>query len=128
VDTGELFRNRVSKSKDSALKALFSGLLGYSYTAFRQAVLLHEETADDQEFKISAETWQQNRLLKYTSHHPDRHRWCPLSMIIQGEASQTPRLNWDIWGGFRSPFSPIFRTLTKTCKHGERFSSWYPYL
>ena len=58
MDTAELFRNRVSNGKDSALKALFSCLLGYSYTAFRQTVLLHEETADDQEFKISAETWQ----------------------------------------------------------------------
>ncbi|KAF2022606.1 uracil phosphoribosyltransferase [Setomelanomma holmii] len=50
VDTGKLFWERVSKSEDSPLKALFGGPLGYSYTAFRQAVLLYEEAADDQEF------------------------------------------------------------------------------
>ena len=54
-DTGALFWERVSSSRpleDSAftLNALFRSHLGYSYTAFRQAVLLYEETADDQEF------------------------------------------------------------------------------
>ncbi|KAF2818074.1 hypothetical protein CC86DRAFT_435316 [Ophiobolus disseminans] len=52
VDTGKLFWKRVSKCEDGPLKALFSGPLGYSYTAFRQAVLLYEETADDQEFDV----------------------------------------------------------------------------
>ncbi|KAK3171839.1 hypothetical protein OEA41_003923 [Lepraria neglecta] len=54
-DTGALFWKRVSNSQpleDEAftLNALFSSPLGYSYTAFRQAVLLYEETANDQEF------------------------------------------------------------------------------
>jgi hypothetical protein len=54
-DTGALFWKRVSSSRrprdeDCPLKALFSSPLGYSYTAFRQATLLYEETADDQEF------------------------------------------------------------------------------
>lgn len=54
-DTGALFWARVSNSRPSeyevsTLNALFSGPLGHSYTAFRQAVLLYEETADDQEF------------------------------------------------------------------------------
>lgn len=50
VDTGKLFWERISKSNGSPLKALFGGPLGYSYTAFRQAVLIYEETVDDQEF------------------------------------------------------------------------------
>ncbi len=54
-DTGALFWNRVSSSQwprdeDFPLKTLFSSQLGYSYTAFRQATLLYEETANDQEF------------------------------------------------------------------------------
>ena len=54
-DTGALFWERVSSSrpleyKASALNALFSSSLGYSYTAFRQAMLLYEETANDQVF------------------------------------------------------------------------------
>ena len=54
-DTGALFWKRVSSSRrprdeDCPLKTLFSSPLGYSYTAFRQATLLYEETADDQEF------------------------------------------------------------------------------
>jgi len=54
-DTGALFWKRVSSSRqsrdeDCPLKTLFSSPLEYSYTAFRQAVLLYEETADDQEF------------------------------------------------------------------------------
>ena len=54
-DTGALFWKRVSDSRPSrdeecTLKTLFSSPLSYSYTAFRQAVLLYEETADDQEF------------------------------------------------------------------------------
>ena len=54
-DTGMLFWKRVSNSRrlrdeECTLKTLFSSPLGYSYTAFRQAVLLYEETAEDQEF------------------------------------------------------------------------------
>ena len=54
-DTGALFWKMVSSSrrledKDCPLKTLFSSPLGYSYTAFRQATLLYEETADDQDF------------------------------------------------------------------------------
>jgi len=54
-DTGALFWKRVSSSRrpsdeDCPLKTLFSSPLGYSYTAFRQAMLLYEETANDQEF------------------------------------------------------------------------------
>lgn len=54
-DTGALFWERVSQFQatapgDSPLKSLFSSSLGYSYKAFRQATLLYEETANDQEF------------------------------------------------------------------------------
>ncbi len=54
-DTGALFWKRVSSSRPLdcealTLNALFGSPLGYSYTAFRQAVLLYEETANDQEF------------------------------------------------------------------------------
>lgn len=54
-DTGALFWKRVSNSRPLeyeafTLNALFGSPLGYSYTAFRQAVLLYEETANDQEF------------------------------------------------------------------------------
>ncbi len=47
-DAGALFWKR---NEECPLKTLFSSPLGYSYTAFRQAVLLYEETADDQEFE-----------------------------------------------------------------------------
>lgn len=50
VDTGKMFWKRASQG-EGPLKALFSGSLGYSYTAFRQAVLLYEETASDQEYE-----------------------------------------------------------------------------
>ena len=54
-DTGALFWKGVSSAQrsteeESTLKTLFSSPLGYSYTAFRQATLLYEETADDQDF------------------------------------------------------------------------------
>ncbi|KAF3931412.1 hypothetical protein ABW19_dt0201880 [Dactylella cylindrospora] len=54
-DSGKVFWNLVStsqqsKEKEHVLKALFSSQLGYSYTAFRQAVLLYEETSEDPEF------------------------------------------------------------------------------
>ncbi|MCJ1310708.1 hypothetical protein MMC25_004374 [Agyrium rufum] len=54
-DTGALFWKRFSSSRrqsneDCPLKTLFSSRLGYSYNAFRQATLLYEEMADDQDF------------------------------------------------------------------------------
>ncbi|KAI9778576.1 MAG: hypothetical protein M1839_007969 [Geoglossum umbratile] len=54
-DTGTLFWKNVlscrqTSDKGCPLKALFSSPLGYSYTAFRQATLLYEEAADEQEF------------------------------------------------------------------------------
>lgn len=59
-DSGALFWKMVSNSRqstdeESRLKTLFSSPLGYSYTAFRQAALLYEETADDQEFNALCE-------------------------------------------------------------------------
>jgi uracil phosphoribosyltransferase len=39
------------RNKGDPLKALFGGPSGYSYTAFRQAVLLYEEIADDEQFE-----------------------------------------------------------------------------
>ncbi|KAL9101252.1 MAG: hypothetical protein Q9163_003466, partial [Psora crenata] len=55
-DTGGLFWNMVTNSRPSGygastLSELFSSPLGYSYTAFRQAVLLYEETANDRDFE-----------------------------------------------------------------------------
>lgn len=54
IDTGSLFWDIISTSQpaesDSPLKTLFSSTLGYSYRAFRQATLLYEEVADDEEF------------------------------------------------------------------------------
>jgi len=55
TDSGAIFWKIVSDSQHSRdeghrLKALFSSPLGYSYTAFRQAALLYEETAEDEEF------------------------------------------------------------------------------
>lgn len=44
-DTGELFAKREQFGE------IFRGPLGYSYTAFRQAMLLYEEIADTGEFK-----------------------------------------------------------------------------
>lgn len=51
-DTGELFWATSHQGEDDThpLKSLFSGPLGYSYTAFRQAVLLYEETANEDAF------------------------------------------------------------------------------
>ncbi|MCJ1458769.1 hypothetical protein MMC28_009143 [Mycoblastus sanguinarius] len=54
-DTGMLFWKMASnlwplEDKACTLNTLFSSPLGYSYTAFRQAMLLYEETANDQEF------------------------------------------------------------------------------
>ncbi|KAH7339183.1 hypothetical protein BKA66DRAFT_581970, partial [Pyrenochaeta sp. MPI-SDFR-AT-0127] len=55
-DTGDLFWRRLFEirnlsDKESPLKPLFSGPLGYSYTGFRQAALLHEEAVGDQEYE-----------------------------------------------------------------------------
>ncbi|KAL4939264.1 hypothetical protein BDV06DRAFT_38815 [Aspergillus oleicola] len=62
-DTAKLFWEKLRKSKgrDDPLKALFGGPLGYSYAAFRQAMLLYEESADDGQFdaiceEVAAET------------------------------------------------------------------------
>lgn len=53
-DTGALFWKTFSRSRglrdDNPLKTIFSSPLGYSYTAFRQAMLLYEETLNDSEF------------------------------------------------------------------------------
>lgn len=54
VDTGTLFWRMVANSRGSEdgdlLKELFSGPLGYSYVAFRQANLLYEEVHHDLHF------------------------------------------------------------------------------
>jgi uracil phosphoribosyltransferase/phosphoserine phosphatase len=60
VDTGTLFWQRFfsksnMKMKDGPLKKLFSGPLAYSYTAFRQATMLYEEMAEDEEFEALCE-------------------------------------------------------------------------
>ena len=47
-DTGNLFWEL--KKEEATLRDLFRSPLGYSYTAFRQATLLYEETADEQGF------------------------------------------------------------------------------
>ena len=54
-DTGALFWKMVadsirSKEEECPLKKLFSSPLEYSYIAFRQATLLYEEAASDEEF------------------------------------------------------------------------------
>ena len=51
-DTGSLFWKNIPRSKDEEcpLKTLFSGPLGYSYTAFRQATLLYEDAMGDEQF------------------------------------------------------------------------------
>lgn len=59
-DTGALFWKRLSESRPledgaSTLNVLFSGPLAYSYMAFRQAVLLYEESANDESFDAICE-------------------------------------------------------------------------
>ncbi|KAL8976580.1 MAG: hypothetical protein Q9205_007438, partial [Flavoplaca limonia] len=54
-DTGALFWTAASKKwpsvvAEDTLKTLFGGPLGYSHTAFRQAALLYDEVASDQDF------------------------------------------------------------------------------
>lgn len=68
-DAGALFWKRVSDSRPlqgaaSTLNTLFSSPLGHSYTAFRQAVLIYEETANDEEF----DTLCQEVALAVTMH------------------------------------------------------------
>jgi uracil phosphoribosyltransferase/adenylate kinase/phosphoserine phosphatase len=55
-DTGALFWEQISisqglENKDCPLNRLFRGPLKYSYTAFRQAMLLYEEAANENEFE-----------------------------------------------------------------------------
>ncbi|TVY92422.1 hypothetical protein LAWI1_G003821 [Lachnellula willkommii] len=57
ADTGSMFWEMVSGSlqpegNKDPLKTLFTGPLGYTYNAFRQATLLYEEAANDQEFEF----------------------------------------------------------------------------
>ena len=59
-DTGALFWKKVSdlrplRGEASTLSALFSSPLGYSFAAFRQAVLLYEETVNDEEYDALCE-------------------------------------------------------------------------
>ncbi|KAJ0419152.1 uracil phosphoribosyltransferase-domain-containing protein [Aspergillus carlsbadensis] len=56
-DTGALFWRKLANSEDddSPLHKLFGSQLGYSYTAFRQAALLYEETVNDAEFDVLCE-------------------------------------------------------------------------
>lgn len=51
-DTGEIFWSKVTQPEgdSSPLQALFGSQLGYSYTAFRQAMILCEEATADSEF------------------------------------------------------------------------------
>ncbi|KAI0467603.1 uracil phosphoribosyltransferase-domain-containing protein [Xylaria cf. heliscus] len=52
-DTGKMFWETVSRSGQHTqqLKGLFDGPMGYTYAAFRQAVLLYEEVASDEDFE-----------------------------------------------------------------------------
>ncbi|KAL2818252.1 uracil phosphoribosyltransferase-domain-containing protein [Aspergillus cavernicola] len=56
-DTGALFWGKLTQpeDEDNPLRALFSSQLGYSYTAFRQAMLIYEETTNDSEFNVLCE-------------------------------------------------------------------------
>ncbi len=71
-DTGKLFWAAASKHYPSdvvniaALKTVFSSRLGYSYTAFRQATLLYEESFDDNAFEFLCEEVASNVTL-----HPE---------------------------------------------------------
>ena len=55
-DTGKIFWKRIRSSLlpkgEDPLKTLFESPLKYTYTAFRQATLLYEAVADDQQFDI----------------------------------------------------------------------------
>ncbi|KAL3476032.1 uracil phosphoribosyltransferase-domain-containing protein [Aspergillus californicus] len=56
-DTGVLFWGKLTRLQgdDDPLKVLFGSQLGYSYTAFRQAMLLYEEATNDSEFDVLCE-------------------------------------------------------------------------
>lgn len=70
-DTGDTFwRKALSSGQldigESPLKPLFSSPLQYSYTAFRQATLLYEETMDDAEFENLCQ-----QVASATDMHPE---------------------------------------------------------
>lgn len=69
-DTGKMFWKTLSlahpQNNDDPLKTVFSSQLGYSYTAFRQATLLYEEGADDDEFDVICE-----KVASMVSIHPE---------------------------------------------------------
>ena len=70
-DTGALFWERIAKSQtpqdeEDPLKTLFNSPLGYSYTAFHQAVMLYEEVASDEEFEGLCED-----IALATTMHPE---------------------------------------------------------
>ncbi|KAL4742378.1 uracil phosphoribosyltransferase-domain-containing protein [Aspergillus similis] len=80
-DTGARFWKIVHKTKggeEDPLSALFRGPLGYSYTAFRQAVLMYEESTSDDEFdSICNEVASHTRLYPQMSsllHQAGRYR------------------------------------------------------
>lgn len=57
ADTGSMFWEMVpgslqSEGNKDTLKTLFGGPLGYTYNAFRQATLLYEGAANDQDFEV----------------------------------------------------------------------------
>ncbi|KAL4750459.1 hypothetical protein BDW72DRAFT_213356 [Aspergillus terricola var. indicus] len=57
-DTGARFweiSHETRGGEEDPLSALFRGPLGYSYTAFRQAMLLYEESTNDDEFEAICE-------------------------------------------------------------------------
>lgn len=56
-DTGACFWKRIKETKgeDDPLSALFGGPLKYLYTAFQQAMLLYEESTNDDEFDAICE-------------------------------------------------------------------------
>lgn len=70
-DTGALFWGMVPNSQqlrdeERSVEAVFSSSLGYSYVAFRQAMLLYEEAANDQEFEDLCE-----QVAKVVKVHPE---------------------------------------------------------
>ncbi|KAL4812796.1 uracil phosphoribosyltransferase-domain-containing protein [Aspergillus spinulosporus] len=68
-DTGACFWRIVHKTRggeEDPLSALFRSPLGYSYTAFRQAMLLYEESTNDDEFDAVCEEVASHTLL-----HPE---------------------------------------------------------
>ncbi|KAI1252066.1 hypothetical protein MGN70_006638 [Eutypa lata] len=72
-DTGRLFWQAASKrhpkvANDSVLRELFSGPLGYTYTAFRQAVLLYEEIFSVDEFDQLCEEVASAVLVRHEFH------------------------------------------------------------